>query len=114
MNQEIMEWQWHQLDHTHIIYTLPQADSHASTLSLTFFTGRMLFLMLSQQRQSPEGMKANLHTLQTSQKNLPHFMYNIYCINLHIVNSPSAVMTNTNMLATTIPAIAERLRPEIT
>jgi len=35
-------------------------------------------------------------------------------IYLHIVNSPSAEMMNTNMLATTIPAIALRLRPETT
>ena len=35
-------------------------------------------------------------------------------INLIIVYIPSTVMTNTNMLATTIPAISERLRPETT
>jgi len=38
----------------------------------------------------------------------------LFATYLYIVNSPSAVMTNTNMLATTIPAIAERLRPETT
>jgi len=38
-----------------IICTSLQADNHASTSSLNFFTGRMLFLMPSQQCQSTEG-----------------------------------------------------------
>jgi len=36
MNQEMMWWQWHQLDHMQIICTLPQTDNHASTSSLSF------------------------------------------------------------------------------
>jgi len=36
MKQEMMEWQWHQLDHMQIICTLLQTDNHASTSSLSF------------------------------------------------------------------------------
>jgi len=50
-----MGWQWHQLDHTHSIYTSLQADNHARTSSLDFFTDWMLFLMPNQQCQSTEG-----------------------------------------------------------
>jgi len=32
-----MGWQWHQLDHMQIIYTLLQTDNHASTSSLSFY-----------------------------------------------------------------------------
>jgi len=52
MKQEMIEWQWHQLDHMQIISTSLQTDSHASTSS--FFTRRLLFLMSNQQRQSTE------------------------------------------------------------
>jgi len=51
----MMGWQWHQLDHMQIIYTLLQTDNHASTSSLSFFTGRMLFMTPNQQCQSIEG-----------------------------------------------------------
>jgi len=50
------EWQWHQLDHMQVC-TLLQADNHASTPPLSFFTGRMPLLLPNQQRQSTEGMK---------------------------------------------------------
>jgi len=30
MKKEMMGWQWHQLDHTQIIYTSLQTDDHAS------------------------------------------------------------------------------------
>jgi len=36
MKQEMMGWQWHQLDHKQIICTSLQTDNHASTLSLIF------------------------------------------------------------------------------
>jgi len=66
MKQEMMGWQWHQLDHMQIIdWTLrkslielnrslrrqitTQAPHHS------FFTGRMFFLKPNQQRQSTEG-----------------------------------------------------------
>ena len=35
--QEMMGWQWHQLDHMQVICTLLQTDNHASTSSLIFY-----------------------------------------------------------------------------
>jgi len=55
MKQEMMGWQWHQLDHMQIIYNSLQTDNHASTSSLNFYTVWMLFLTPNQQRQSTEG-----------------------------------------------------------
>jgi len=49
------EWQWRQLEHMQVCTSL-QTDSHASTSPLSFFSGRMPFLPLNQQRQSTEGM----------------------------------------------------------
>ena len=49
------EWQWHQLGHMQVCTSL-QADNHASTPPLSFFTGRMPFLPPNQQRQSTEGI----------------------------------------------------------
>jgi len=43
MKQEMMRWQWHQLDHMQIICTLLQTDNHPSTLPLVF-TDWMPFL----------------------------------------------------------------------
>jgi len=37
MKQEMMEWQWHQLDHMQTIRTSLQRDNHASTTSLNFY-----------------------------------------------------------------------------
>jgi len=37
MKQEMMGWQWHQLDHMQIIYTLLQKENHASTSSLQMY-----------------------------------------------------------------------------
>jgi len=37
MKQEMIGWQWHQLDHMQIICTSLQTDNHASTLPLSFF-----------------------------------------------------------------------------
>ena len=48
------ELQWHQLDHMQVCTSL-QADNHASTPPLSFFTGRMPFLPPNQQCQSTEG-----------------------------------------------------------
>jgi len=43
MKQEMMGWQWHQLDHVQIICTSLQTDSHhSSASSLIFFAGWML------------------------------------------------------------------------
>jgi len=48
------EWQWHLLGHMQVCTSL-QTDNHASTPSLSFFTGLMPFLLPNQQRQSTEG-----------------------------------------------------------
>jgi len=37
MEQEMMGWQWHQLDHMQITCTLIQTDNHASTSPLSFY-----------------------------------------------------------------------------
>jgi len=36
LEQEMMGWQWHQLDHMQIIFILLHTDKHASTSPLTF------------------------------------------------------------------------------
>ena len=48
------EWQWHQLGRMQVCISL-QADNHASTPPLSFFTFWMPFLPLNQQCQSTEG-----------------------------------------------------------
>jgi len=37
MKQEMMGWQWHQMDHMQINYTSLQTDNHVSTSSLIFY-----------------------------------------------------------------------------
>jgi len=37
LEQEMMGWQWHQLDHVQIICTLLQRDNHASISPLSFY-----------------------------------------------------------------------------
>jgi len=37
IKEEMMGWQWHQLDHMQIICTLLQTDNHASTSPLSFY-----------------------------------------------------------------------------
>ena len=59
------EWQWHQLGHMQVC-TLLQTDNHASTSPLSFFTGRMPFLLPNQQRQSTEGVSQILTTTTTT------------------------------------------------
>jgi len=46
MKQEMMGWQWHQLDHMQIICTSRQTDNHASTSPVSFITGWMPFKAL--------------------------------------------------------------------
>ena len=48
------EWQWHQPGCVQVCTSL-QTDNHASTPPLSFFTGRMPFLLPNQQCQSTEG-----------------------------------------------------------
>jgi len=57
LEQEMMGWQWHQLDHMQIICTSLQTDNHTSTSPLRVFTRRMLFQPLNQ--QSVKALKAN-------------------------------------------------------
>jgi len=60
---EMLGWQWHQLDHMQIICTSLQTNSHASTLPLRFFTGRMPLLPPDQQRQSTEGKNVRTYAV---------------------------------------------------
>jgi len=55
LEQEMMGWHWHQLDHMQIFCTLLQTDNHVSTSPLSF-TGRMPFLRSNQECQSTEGL----------------------------------------------------------
>jgi len=58
------EWQWHQLDYMQVCISL-QTDNHASTSPLSYFTGRMPFLLPNQQRQSTESkfVSTRMHRL---------------------------------------------------
>ena len=64
LKQEMMGWQWHQLDHMQIISTSLQTDNHASTPSLNFY-GPDVFLTPSQQCQSTEGKHWRLGNVQS-------------------------------------------------
>jgi len=56
LEQEMMGWQWHQLDYVQVICTSLQRDNHASTSPLSFYRlHAMPFLAPNQQRQSTEG-----------------------------------------------------------
>ena len=50
------EWQWHQLGRIQDCTSL-QTDNHTSTQPLSFFTGRMPFLLPNQQHQRTEGTR---------------------------------------------------------
>jgi len=65
MKQQMIGWQWHQLDYIQIISNSLQTVNDAST---QFFTGQMLFLMSSHQCKSTEG-KLLLHML--------HFLFDL-------------------------------------
>ena len=49
MKQEIIVWQWHQLDHIHIICTSMQTDNHATTSLWPFYgigqAGHYIFIL---------------------------------------------------------------------
>jgi len=57
MKQEMMGWQWHQLDHMQIIHTLLKTDNHASMSSLSFFAGRMILLTNSVKALKAQNVK---------------------------------------------------------
>jgi len=56
LEQEMMGWQWHQLDHTQIICTLLKTDNYASNPPLSFYKPYAL-PAANQQHQSTEGIK---------------------------------------------------------
>jgi len=51
LEQEMMGWQWHQLDHMQSICTSVQTDNYARPHH-SVFTGQISFLLPNQQRQS--------------------------------------------------------------
>jgi len=53
MKQEMIGWQWYQLDHMQTICTSFQTDNNANTSPV--FTVQMPFLPPNQQHQSTEG-----------------------------------------------------------
>jgi len=57
MKQEIMGWQWRQLDHIQVICTSLQTGNHASTSSLNFLQAGCY--------SSPKGVKALKAKLRT-------------------------------------------------
>jgi len=77
MKQELMGWHWHQMDHMQIIctycrhITLP-APHHS------IFTGRMLFLLPYQQRQSTESKQSSSNGVIFSFRTA-HYL----CVELH-------------------------------
>jgi len=64
------EWQWHKLGQMQVC-TLLQTNNHASSPPLSFFTGRMPFMLPNQQCQSTEvevnkeTNKSNVHGIAT-------------------------------------------------
>jgi len=54
LEQEILGWQWHQLDHMQITCILLQTNNHGSTSPINFMS-RMLFLTTNQQCWGTEG-----------------------------------------------------------
>jgi len=62
--------QWHQLDHVQTICTSIQTENHTNTSSLSFFTGRMLFLTPNQQCQSTEGSEMTTRCAYISNANI--------------------------------------------
>jgi len=52
---EARDREWHQLGNMQVCTSL-QKENHASTPRVSFFTGRMPFLLPNQQRQSTEGI----------------------------------------------------------
>jgi len=66
LEQEMIGWQWHQLDHMQFVCTSLQTDNHASTSPLKVFTGWMPFLPLNQQHQSTEGRQLPMNTQSES------------------------------------------------
>jgi len=65
MVQEMIGWQWHQLDHMQIICTLLEREITMPVSHHLVFTGRMPFLPSNQQCQGTEGVSLlNRNTIQ--------------------------------------------------
>jgi len=63
MKQEMMGWQWHQLDHMQIICTSLQTDNHASISSLIFYRPNVVSdaQLTMSKTQSTEGRFGDIH-----------------------------------------------------
>ena len=59
--QQMMEWQWHQLDHMQIICTLLQTDNHNSTSPLRFLQAGCPSCRPPNSVKAPKAFKALLH-----------------------------------------------------
>jgi len=60
MKQEMMGWQWHQLDHMQIIGTSLQTDDHASTSALKIVTGRIGVVHKGRLQQGGRGVGSDV------------------------------------------------------
>jgi len=80
LEQEMMGWQWHQLDHMQIICTSLQTDNHASSTSPLSFYRPDALLPPNQQHQSTEG------------RSVSGTLYAVICFSLiHFTNSHCTV-----------------------
>ena len=80
------EWQWNPLGHMQVCTSL-QTDNHASTSPLSFFTGRMPFLLANQQRQSTEDTQWN------STNEISHDMSETMPVTTPIITNVNATYT---------------------
>jgi len=77
LEQEMMGWQWHQLDHMQIIHTALHTDNHASTSPLSYY--------------SPDALSA---VQPIASKHWRHY----WLIYLHHKNATSETMSKDNSL----------------
>jgi len=86
MKQEMMGWQWHQLDHLQIVCTSLQTDNYASTLlSVSFCTSQIHFLTPNQQCQSTEGKHIELLTCDRNSYSVRLFDADCHCMVIHLL-----------------------------
>jgi len=64
MKQEMMGWQWHQLDHMQIIGTSLQTDNHATTSPLSFLQAGAI-PATQPIASKPEGTPSSLASLKS-------------------------------------------------
>ena len=86
----MMRWQRHQLNHMQAICTSLQTDNHASTSSLSFLRARC-FLPTNQQRQSTEGRRRKLHTVENFHSTSVSVLSQKGCICINVRKSKSPV-----------------------